>query len=380
MYKIVNRKKLAVTIAVDCVGKILFLPMRLLRRARPIEAQAVRRILVIRTAYLGDVMMTVPLLKPLRERFANAKISFLTSLAAAPLLEGNPYVDEVIQYNPSWFYGKTGSVSYLQVLRDLRRRSFDLVIETRADIRELIAFVAPLKARYKVSYDVGGGGYLLSHVVPYPGLKHKVDYHLDIARYLGCSLDDELDYGIRMTEEDDLRIKSVLQSHNICGPYICVHPGGRLPLKRWGEENCVALYDRLIQETGMPLVILGSKDEQGLVSRIGESMSNSPCSLAGELSLRELAGTLAGATAFVCNDSGPMHIAAAMGTPTVAIFGPSKSFETSPYRQGHRVVEEAFECRYTCDEGRCRSRDFHACMRSVAVDKVFEAVKAVLLV
>jgi len=376
VYKIINRRKLWATRIADAVGRIVFWPVRLRQPSRS-APESVKSILLIRTAYVGDVVMTLPMLKPLKERFRNARISFLTAPGAAPLLENNPYVDEVICHAPTWFYGKTEKGAYRGLLKKLRQRNFDLIIEARADIRELLAFVAPLKARYKVSYDVGGGGYLLTHVVPYPGLKHKVEFHLDIARYLGCRVEGELDYGIRLTDGEEQRVDEILKTHGACRSFICVHPGGRLLLKRWGEQDCMALYDRLIRETGMPLVIVGSKDECALVSRIAGGMSERPCSLSGKLSLRELVGVLSRATVFVCNDSGPMHIAVAMKTPTVCIFGPSKSMETGPYGPRHRVVEKDFACRAACDESHCRNRDVHACMKAVPVESVFDTVSSV---
>jgi len=186
LYKIINRRKLWATRLADSAGKLIFLPRLLLRKPRPIEPGSIRDILVIRTAYIGDVVMTLPMLKPLRQRFPAARLSFLTAPAAAPLLAGNPYVDEVLTFTPRWFYPSARD-GYWHFIRRLRQRHVDLVIETRADIRELFAFVSPVKARYKVSYDVGGGGYLLTHVVPYPGVKHRVEYHLDIGPIPGMS-------------------------------------------------------------------------------------------------------------------------------------------------------------------------------------------------
>ena len=198
MYKIINKKKLAATVALDLVGRALFLPARLFRRSHKIQADQVRTILVIRTAYIGDVVMTLPVLKPLRELFPGARISFLTATGAAEVLKNNPFVDEVIAYDPFWFY-PSSMRAYGKFIRQMRTRAFDLVIEARADIRDLLLLAWPLKARYRLSYDVGGGGYLLTHVVPYPGLKHKVEYHLDLVRYLGYR-GNGLEWGIYLSD------------------------------------------------------------------------------------------------------------------------------------------------------------------------------------
>lgn len=377
MYKIINRRKLWATRIADGVGKLLFLPRRLFRKSEVIEPGRVRSILVIRTAYLGDVAMTLPMLKPLRQRFGNATIAFLTAAGAAPLLENNPYVDEIIAYNPFWFYPSQAR-DYWAFIRRLRKRRFDLVIETRGDIREILGLVAPLRARYKVGYAIGGGGYLLTHVVPYPGLKHKVEYHLDITRYLGCDTNGEMDGSIHLTATERGRARAILHEAGIPESFACIHPGGRLPLKRWGRENFSRLCDRITQDLGRPVVLLGSPDEQALIAQISAGMRTHPFSLAGQLSLRELAGILAEAALFVCHDSGPMHIASAMGTPTVAIFGPSKSAETRPYAAMHQVVERPIACRSTCDESHCTNIEHHACMQAITPDDVVKAAKIVL--
>jgi ADP-heptose:LPS heptosyltransferase len=337
----------------------------------------VRSILVIRTAYVGDVMMAVPLLKPLRERFPETRITFLTASSSAPLLDGNPCVDEVITYDPFWFYPSSPKRAYLEFRRRMKERSFDLVIETRGDIREILLLVAPLKARQKVACAAGGGGWMLTDVVPYGGPIHRVEYHLNLARHLGAKVDG-VDWGVYLTDEEKRSVDCTLRASGIRSRFVAVHPGSRVPLKRWPEERFAVLCDEIARVSGMPIVLVGTSAESPIVERVTKAMRETPVSLAGRLSLRELAGVLARASLFICNDSGPMHIAAAMKTPVVAIFGPSKSVETGPYGEPHRVVEKTFPCRFTCDENHCRNSEFHACMQSVTVDEVCRAAHELL--
>ena len=161
MYKIVNRRKYLLTACADAVLRAVCWPRRLGRPPPPVP-ESIASILVIRTAYVGDVVLTLPLLKPLRDRFPAAKISFLTSSGAAPLLRNHPQVDEILTYDPFWFYPHSPKRAYLQWRRAMRPRRFDLVIEARADLREILMLVRPLRARCKVSYAVGGGGCLPS--------------------------------------------------------------------------------------------------------------------------------------------------------------------------------------------------------------------------
>lgn len=375
-YKIINRKKRWATMAADLVGSLLFLPLLPFRKKGPIRPDTVRNILVIRTAYIGDVVMTLPLLGPLKELYPAARLSVLTARSAAPVLENNPHVDEVIPYDPFWFY-PTAKGAYLDFIRTMRRQHFDLVIEARADIRELLFLVAPLKKRYALSYRVGGGWYFLTHTVPFAGISHKIDYHLDIARYLGWQ-GDEVQWRLHLTPEEEGRAAAILARHGVDGPFVAAHPGSRIPLKRWAPEKCARLYDRLIREYKRPLILFGVARERELVEGIIGRMEEKAISLAGEVSLREMAAILSGADLFFCNDSAPMHVGAAMGAPTVALFGPSKSKETGPYGPQCRVVEKEFPCRYHCDENTCTFPTHNACMEAISPDDVM-VVAATLL-
>jgi len=371
LYKIINRKKLVATAVADGIGRVLFGLPRLLRKPGRIVPEEVRDILVIRTAYVGDVVMTLPILKPLRELYPRARLAFLTASGAVDVLKENPFVDEVIAYDPFWFYPSPAS-SWPEFISRMRKRTFDLVIETRADIREILLLAWPLKSTYRVSYDVGGGGYLLTHRVPYPGLRHKVEYHLDLVRYLGYRGRD-LEWGIYLSPEERQRVREIMERKGIGRPFIAVHPGGRLALKRWPARRYAAVCGKLAEKYGMSVVVFGAENERPIVEEMIPAMKRRPIRLAGEVSLREMAGILSHASVFLCNDSGPMHIAAAMKTPIVAVFGPSKSVETGPFGVEHRVVEKEFPCRRGCDENSCRYGRYNACMDDISADDVFRA-------
>ncbi|MBI5740232.1 MAG: glycosyltransferase family 9 protein [Nitrospirae bacterium] len=382
MYKIINKKKLLATLAVDIAGNIVFSPKLLFKRRGEIRPGEVMNILIIRTAYIGDVIMTLPVLKPLRERFPNARITFLTGIKSAEVISNNPYVDEVLTYDAFWFYGKKGKKvmpEYLHFLKHLRAKMYDLVIEARADIRDILMLVYPSRSRYKVSYNVGGGGYLLTHTVPYRELKHKVEYHLDMARYLGCN-DGPVEWSIYLTPVEEKKAGDILGKLGVPSdrPLVAMHPGARLQLKCWSAKGFAVVADRLIEESGANIIFTGSPDEVDLVKRIEKIMRNRPVVLAGETTIREMASILKKCDLFICNDSSPLHIASAMKTPTVAIFGPSKSRETGPYGNTHRVVEKDFPCRYDCDESTCRHTMHNECMTAIGPDDVINAAMEIM--
>ncbi|WP_028324536.1 glycosyltransferase family 9 protein [Desulfatirhabdium butyrativorans] len=376
MYRIVNRKKLLMTQVADAIGYAM---RRMLRRPIAsgetglLDPSSVKRILVIRTAYIGDVVMTLPILKPLKQRFPDARISFMTSSDAASLLKNNPYVDEVLEVNPFWFYsGKRWD--WLRSLRSWRRCRFDLIIEARGDIRDLLFLVFLLRAGRKVSYAVGGGGFVLTDIVSHPRINHRVNYHLDLVKYLDCDVDpDNLEWDIYETAEETDCIRRILAEAGIPSSFWCAHPGSRLPLKRWMNERYAETFDRISETTGLPLVLLGTRGDAGNIQAICRLLKQRPYCLIGKLGLRELSGVIRRACLLVCNDSAPMHIAALVKTPTVALFGPSKSSQTGPFSPVARVVETPCMCRERCDEHACSNRGYHHCMKSIAVNDVVQS-------
>lgn len=371
-YKIINKKKRMATRIADAVGYALWAPAAILRRNLPPRKEEVKEILVVRTAYIGDVIMTLPMLKPLKERYPGSRITFLTANAAKDLFKDSPYVDEVIAYDAFWFYKKSGT--FRDFLKRLRSRRFDIVIEARADIRDIFLIAYMSRSRWRVSYKVGGGGYLLTDVVPFKEIRHKVDYHLDIVRFLGAAV-DSIDWGIKPSDEEMRKVDSLLLEEGIgdSDTLIGIHPGARKDLKRWSMDGFKEVGDRLASEYGCKIVFTGSSQENELIEDIIKGMANKAVNLAGKTSLRTLPGLMKRFTLFVCNDSAPLHIASAMNTPTVAVFGPSKSKETGPYGNIHRVVERDFPCRSDCDEDICRHIPFKECMEKITVEDVLSA-------
>jgi len=138
------------------------------------------------------------------------------------------------------------------------------------------------------------------------------------------------------------------------------------------------LYDYVARELGLPVVIVGSPAERDLADAIIKEMRTKPHNLAGQAGLRELAGVLSESKLFICNNSGPMHIAASLNVPAVVLHGPSKTYWDAPYGNPQRIVEKEFPCRRTCDENTCRNQRYHACMKDIEVADVRDAVAALL--
>lgn len=378
MYRIINKKKKAATIAADFIGGLIWQAAGFKRTPLPMVPDRIRRILIIRTAYVGDVMMTVPMLKPLKTRFKNAHITFLTASSAQDILIGNPYVDAVETYNPFWFYsGKL--TKYLSFIRKFRKQGFDIIIEARGDIRDLLLLTAPIKADYKVSYDVGGGGFILTDIVPHTRINHRVHYHLDIAKYLGALCDySKIEWKVYLTDREKQQVADTLSKLGVSQGFWCAHPGSRVKLKQWSMDKYAQTFDMISNYTSLPLVIIGGPKDSPNVREIQSKMTTPSIQLAGKTSLREMAGILGETRLFFCNDSAPMHIAAAMNAPIVALFGPSKPDQTAPYSDRAVVVKKDIPCRAGCDENRCSTTRRQECMTSLMPKDVLAAVKQLI--
>ncbi len=380
-YKIIHARKRLLTALADT----LLSPIYRLKRGPlnpPIPWGKIKKILVIRTAYIGDVLMTLPILKPLKLQCPQAKIHFLTPYAAASLLENHPYLDKIISYDAFWFYKRENWFSqYRAVMKELKKESYDLIIEARGDIRDLLFLARPLKASYKTAYAYGGGEYFLSHPVPYPEIIHKTDGHLNILEHLGVPiLPEDREMKIYLQEKETSLAKETLSKLGVHFdlPLVGIHPGGRKPLKSWPSDRYGILAKNLQNQTKAQILVTGTPEEIPLIDEMKEAAGIPLIVLAGKTSFREMAALISYCNLFITNDSAPMHLAVSVGAPTLALFGPSKSLETAPYGTLHQFLEEDYPCRWTCDEDQCYYKEYQACMKAMTVERVTQTAVEML--
>ncbi|MBN1355650.1 glycosyltransferase family 9 protein [bacterium] len=337
-------------------------------------ASGIGRILAIRLAYIGDVIMTLPVIPALKKVFPNARIDFLTSSFAAPLLENIPGIYRVIPFDAPWFYLPGGKTAHL--VKTLQAGRYDLGIDFRGDIRNIWHCLWRPGIPRRLSYVSGGGGAFLTHRVFWENLGHKVEYHFDILRKSGFDVRSS-DPALVLTDAERRRAREILNGYfQPDDRPIAVHPGARKPMKQWGSERFAELVRKLREEDRKVVLLGGSGDAE---TAMAVRQTGGPdADLTGLLTIRELTGVLSWCSCLVCHDSAPMHIAAAVGTKVVALFGPSRPAETAPCGPGHRVIEG--ECRFkdNCDEHICISPAGHTCMASISVEHVINGVKSAL--
>ena len=343
-----------------------------------LDPDDIHRILVIRLAYIGDVVMTLPVIEPLRVRFPDAKIDFLTSTYAAPLVRYHPHINDVIPFDARWFYpGSTHKTRDL--VKTLRDRRYHLGIDFRGDIRNIYHCLHRPRIPRIMSYNSGGGGRLLTHPVPWNKLKHKIEFHLDILRFY--TIPAETTCPEIHVPEDTLN--SIRERYpeifDETLKWIGIHPGARLPLKRW-PGSCFATLIRSIREnSAAKTVLFGTGGEKAFTDRI--KMEVEPdLDLSEKLNILEFAAVASRLDCIVCNDSAPMHIAAATGTKVVALFGPSRSVETAPCGDGHAILETQCDFKNMCDESNCIAPGKNGCMQQISVGDVVAKLEKILSV
>lgn len=320
----VSRRRRALLKVVDFVGRIAFAPFRALRRV-PSGGYGIRRILVIEPWNIGDVVLATPILSELRARFPDAHIAILAKSYARELLEESGLVDEVIECDLPWTAQKNKYRVTPAVVRDLRgliqrlrRQRFDVTLDARMDIRSNM-LAAAIGAQRRIGYDVGGGGWLLTDVLPSRrDDTHKIDDWLALLPLIGGDSPTKVPKRRAPTlsvdeEEKSAARRKLRAGRGDGGPLVGYHPGGSHPGKRWPREQFQQLIRELKISVGGTHVVFLGPDEQDSGDWPVESVIV-------RSSLRELMAAISCCDVFVCNDSGPMHVADGLGVPVVAIF------------------------------------------------------------
>ncbi|MBI3252959.1 MAG: lipopolysaccharide heptosyltransferase II [Candidatus Omnitrophica bacterium] len=331
------------------------------------------KILVIRLDRIGDVVLSLPAIEAIRNRFPRAWLSVMTRPYTQTLFEGHPLVDEVIPY----FYEKKGRhggmLGAFRFVREIARRRFDIVFILHPGARShLLPYLAG------IPYRVGFGSclpFLLTHRAPdhrAEGRRHESQYALDVVRAFGVDPDFSPGAGIPVGAYDESGL-------SFQKPLAAIHPGASCVSKRWPKERFALLAKKLEEELGYQVAVVGGEEETELGRYLQSAADGRLVDLTGRLTLRQLAAFLKHCRILVSSDSGPVHVAAAVGTPVVSIFGRNKAglspARWRPLGEGHAVIQEDAGC-VVCLAHRCPI-DFE-CLKAVSVENVFARAAEIL--
>lgn len=339
-----------------------------------------RRILIIKPSSLGDVVHALPVLAALRRAWPGAHIAWLIGAAFAPLLAGHPLLDDLILFDRTRFGRMWRSprvlTDFCRFVGSIRARRFDLVLDLQGLLRSgLIAFFSGAPQRVGFAGAREGAWLCYSRRVRTDAAgPHAVEQLGALCEALGARFDPH-EFPLAVHADERAAARRMLTAAGLPdgADFVAVLPGARWDSKLWPAARFGELLDQLGAAGCPPAVLLGSPDEQNRAAEIMAAARSPVVSLVGRTSLRELVATLSLARVVASQDSGPMHIAAALGRPLVALFGPTNPNRTGPWSAVARVVQMPIECS-PCYRREC-PLGHHRCLRDLDAARVAAAVR-----
>lgn len=333
--------------------------------------EPVRRILLIKPSSLGDIVHAMPTLAALRERFPQAEVTWLVKRQWASLVEVIGGVDHVCAVEP-------GLKGWLGRVPDLRAAGFDLVVDLQGLFRSgAMAWLTGCGRRVGFANAREGSPCFYTRRVAIPAAPmHAVDRYLLVAEALGAARPVEPRFDFIDRPEDRQAAEALLTAADVTAssPWIAMNVSARWETKRWPPQHFAEAADRLTEAHALPIVFMGGPSERPETRAVMALMRTKAVDLTGRTPVGLLPGLLRRAAVLVTNDSGPMHIATAVGTPVVALFGPTDPVKTGPYGQGHIVLSNAVECR-PCFRRECFRPVALECLTGVQPEQVVRAVQ-----
>ncbi len=351
----------------------------------PIHHESMR-ILVVKLVAIGDLVVALPTIKALQKSFKRAHLVMLVTPRVKEVVEGLPYLNEIIYYD---IFGKHRSiVGFFKFLKEVRKRRFDLVIELDHYYRisTIISYISG--ARERIGFDLSGQGRrgLFTKRVPYRIDCHEVEAFLETAKAVGAEISnkDKQLIEIWCSEADKKYVADLFKEWEITPSdrLVGIHPGSGITAlsRRWMPERFAEVADWLISTYGVRVIFTGSKDELELITAIRSQMHAESIVSAGKTTLKQFAELTRHCELFISIDTGPMHIAAAMKTRVIGLFGPNTPVKWGPYGDGNIAIYKKIPCspctrQYLGQISRCKESK---CMEAILCEDVMVAVKSML--
>jgi heptosyltransferase-2 len=333
------------------------------------------KILIRGPNWVGDAVLAIPAMKAIRDHFNESEITLLVRPWVAGLFTSAPFIDKV------WSESRPSTVGdWTRITRDIRARAFDVALVLPNSFESaLMMFLGRVPER--IGYATDGRRLMLTNAISRDDEpKHQVYYYLELLKAFSASavIDRRYSIEIQATEEERARARKLLRGEGIPagGKFLVLNPGAAYgSAKRWYDDRFADTADTLAGEMGFHVAIVGSLGERPIAEQIRARMRSRTAVLNGQTSLETLIGVLAESSLMITNDSGPMHIAAALGVPTVAVFGSTDERVTSPYGARTSIVKHPVECS-PCLLRVCPID--HRCMNGVTVENVCRAARELM--
>ncbi len=324
-----------------------------------------RKILVIKPSALGDVVHSLPFLNAIRDRYPDAEIHWLIARSFEDLLQGHPMISRLwVIDKDRW--KRLSNVSETaralrRLMRELREERFDLVVDLQGLFRSGLLCGAT-RSPVRVGFSEGREASPLFYTHRIRGGRdcHAIERYMNVARSLGAHT-DRIDYPFGWDLNDSSHVE------NLPSDYVVMAPAAGGEAKRWPAESFGQLASRL----PWPSVVISGRGDAQLVEQVVAASNGKALSLAGKTTLREVTAVIRRARAFISNDTGPMHIAAALGVPVFAVFGPTSAARTGPYGPAHTIITAGLACSPCYRRKKCSN---WICMEKVSVDRVLISI------
>ena len=327
------------------------------------------KILIVKPSALGDIVHSLPFLNALSKRFPNAQIDWVVAKGLHPLLENHPMLNKL------WIIDKSNwkklcrlnsTYKELKTLAaDLKNEKYDLVIDLQGLMRSGI-ITKMTKCKYRVGFKAAreGANLFYTHKIPCKWSEmHAIDRYLKIAAALGCNIDKVENTFTNFNENPPIM-------SNLPEEYIVIAPSAGKEANRWPADR----FGKLAAQLPFPVVAVSNKADADIVDELILHSDNKAISLAGKTSIMELAAVIKKAKFFISNDTGPMHIAAALNIPVFAIFGPANPEKTGPYGDIHTIISVNAPCAPCYAKKKCMHEHWQ-CMETLTVDIVLDTIK-----
>ena len=341
-----------------------------------------KRILLVKTHAIGDTIMITPAMRALRNRFPHAYIVLLTGKLSKEIIDGNPDVDRILSFNESALFNRD-LLHIINLIKMVRKENFEVafVFHYSTLIHLLVlAFSIPVR----IGFDKNGSGFLLTHKVPWDekGERWTADVHLDLARFVGAEIKDKK-LKIEISEDDIKFANNFLRDNKINRDDILIgiFPGGgknprdTVYQKHWGVENFAVIINTLYAKYKAKPIIFGAEDDKGITAKLSKLSKINPINTCGKVNLRQLAALIKKCSLLITNDSAPLHIAIAVNTPTISIFGPTKARALVEKNERHIAIQSSYPCSPCYWNSKFPGCDNPKCMEAIGCDEVLNAVE-----
>ena len=332
------------------------------------------KILILKPSSLGDVVQALPVLRLIKQRFPHSQIYWWIESSLAPLLEGDPDLAGVIHFNRRRWAAPSHWPELCRTIRWMREQAFDWVIDLQSLARSG-AFAWLANGKFTIGMDEAreGARGFYDRIVPRPSFHtHAVDWYLGVLPLLGVPVH----WSFQWLPLRPGPAETVRQQRSADGSrWIVLQPGARWVNKRWPTEYFADLVRQLaLAHKNVRFAILGGQEDRSLGETIAKAGPQRCLDLTGKISLPEMVEWIRSCELMVTNDTGPMHVAAALRKPVVALFGPTEPRRTGPYAQLDRALQLNLPC-VPCLKPRCTYVKPFECLRAIRPEAVFQAVQ-----